>query len=93
MKKKRLLIIIGAAILVVVIVILNLSQRDAGEKVEVALVKRGNITSKVAASGELRAKAQVDVSAETIARVQKIRCKEGDFVKKGQLVIELDDVH
>ncbi|KPK63307.1 hypothetical protein AMJ83_07520 [candidate division WOR_3 bacterium SM23_42] len=92
MKKKRLLIIIGVVILVAVIVILNLSQRDAGEEVEVALVKRGNITSKVSASGQLRAKAQVDVSAETIARVRKILCKEGDFVTKGQLVIELDDV-
>jgi HlyD family secretion protein len=92
MKKKRILIIVGAVILVLVIVILNLSQGDCGEKVEVALVKKGNITSKVTASGELRAKAQVDISAETIARVEKIYQNEGDFVKKGDLLIELDDI-
>jgi HlyD family secretion protein len=92
MKKKRILIIVGAVILVLVIVVLNLSQRDSGEKVEVALVKKGNITSKVTASGELRAKAQVDISAETIARVEKIHHNEGDFVKKGELLIELDDI-
>jgi HlyD family secretion protein len=92
MKRKRFLIIIGAVIIVIVIVILNLSQRDSGEKVEVALVKRGNITSKVSASGELEAKSQVDISAETIARVRKINHVEGDFVKKGDLLIELDDV-
>ncbi|MGD9380374.1 MAG: efflux RND transporter periplasmic adaptor subunit, partial [candidate division WOR-3 bacterium] len=92
MKKKRLLIIIGAVIVVIVIVVLNLSQRDSGEKVEVALVKQGNIISKVSASGELKAKSQVDISAETIARVRRINHVEGDRVKKGDLLIELDDV-
>ncbi len=92
MKKKRLLIVISAVIIVIVIIILNLSQRDSGEKVEVALVKKGNITSVVSASGELKAKSQVDISAETIARVRKINRVEGDFVKKGDLLIELDDV-
>jgi len=92
MKKKRLFIIVGVIAIVVVIVVLNLSQRDSGEKVEVALVKRGNITSKVTASGDLKAKSQVDISAETIARVRRINYYEGDFVKKGDLLIELDDV-
>jgi HlyD family secretion protein len=92
MKKKRLLIIIGAVIVVILIVILNLSQRDSGEKVEVALVKRGEITSVVSASGKLKAGSQVDISAETIARVRRINYREGDHVKKGDLLIELDDV-
>jgi HlyD family secretion protein len=89
---KKLLIIIGAVILIIIIVVLNLSQRGSGEKVEVALVKRGNITSRVSASGELKAKSQVEISAETIARVRKINFHEGDHVKKGDLLIELDDV-
>ncbi len=92
MKRKRLLLIIGAAVVVVVIVILNLGQRDSGDSVEVALVKKGSIISKVSASGELEAKSQVDISAETIARVKKIRFAEGDFVRKGDLLIELDGV-
>ncbi|MGB7053815.1 MAG: efflux RND transporter periplasmic adaptor subunit [bacterium] len=92
MKKKRLLIIIGVIVVVIVIIVLNVSQRDSGEKVEVALVKKGNITSKVSASGELKAKSQVDISAETIARVRKINHVEGDDVKKGDILIELDDV-
>jgi HlyD family secretion protein len=92
MKKKRLLIIIGAVIVLIVIVVLNLSQRDSGEKVEVALVKKGNITSKVSASGELKAKSQVDISAETIARVRRINHVEGERVKKGDLLIELDGI-
>lgn len=92
MKRKKLLIIIGAVVAVAVIVILNLSQRDSGERVEVALVRKGSIVSKVSASGELKARSQIDISAETIARVKKIRYAEGDHVNKGDLLIELDGV-
>ena len=92
MNKKTLFIIIGVIVVVAVVIILNLSQGDSGEKVEVALVKKGKITSRVSASGDLEARSQVDISAETIARVRKIRFAEGDFVKKGDLLIELDDV-
>jgi len=92
MKRKRLLIIIGAVVVVVIIIVLNLNQGDSGDKVDVSLVKQGNITSVVTASGELKAKSQIDISAETIARVKKIRYREGDYVKKGDLLIELDDI-
>jgi HlyD family secretion protein len=92
MNKRKLLIAIGVIIVIVVIIILNLTQREAGEKVEVALVRKDNITSKVSASGALEAKSQVDISAETIARVRNIDYVEGDYVKKGDLLIELDDV-
>ena len=92
MNRKKLWIAIGIIIIIVVVIVLNLRQREAGEKVEVALVRKDNITSKVSASGELKAKSQVDISAETIARVRKIRYVEGDNVKKGDLLIELDDV-
>jgi len=92
MNKKKLFIIIGVIVVVAVVIILNLGQGDSGEKVEVALVKKGKITSRVSASGELEARSQVDISAETIARVRKIRFAEGDVVKKGDLLIELDDV-
>lgn len=93
MKKKKTLIIVGAVVLIIVIIILNLTQRKSGKEVEVAIVKKGDIISKVTASGELRAKSQVDISAETIGRIKKIHFSEGDYVKKGDLVIELDDVN
>ncbi|UCD19043.1 MAG: efflux RND transporter periplasmic adaptor subunit [candidate division WOR-3 bacterium] len=92
MKKKRLLIIVGAIVVIILIVVLNLSQGDSGEKVEVDLVKVGYVTSVVTSSGELKAGSQVDISAETIARVRRINYREGDYVKKGDLLIELDDV-
>lgn len=90
--KKKTIIIIGSIILIIVIVVLNLTQKESGKEVEAAIVKKGDIISTVTASGELRAKSQVDISAETIGRIKKIYFSEGDFVKRGALLIELDDV-
>jgi HlyD family secretion protein len=90
--KKKHFFIIGGVIIIIIIVILNLIQKNAGEEVDVTLVNKGDIISKVTASGELRAKAQVDISAETIGRINMIHFQEGDYVKKGALLIELDDV-
>jgi len=89
--KKKILILTVVIILIVVIVILNLINKDAGKAVEVALVGKSNITSRVSATGELQAKSQVNISAETIGRVRKIYFQEGDLVKKDNLLIELDD--
>jgi HlyD family secretion protein len=91
--KKKSWIIIGVIIVIVVLVVVNiLRQKQSGIEVEVAVVKRGNIESEVTASGILRAKSQIDISAETIARVERIHHSEGESVKKGELIIELDDI-
>jgi HlyD family secretion protein len=92
-KKKIFLIGIGVVIALGVIILLNLAPTKKGKEVEVTIVTRGNITSEVTASGELRAKSQIDISAETIGRIKRIYYQEGDYVKKGALLIELDDVN
>ncbi len=92
MSKKKLLIGIGIVVIIGVIVALNIMPKKAGQEVEVAVVGRGEIVSMVTASGELRAKSQVDISAETIGKIKRVYYGEGDYVKKGALVIELDDV-
>lgn len=90
--KKKFLFIIGAAIIAIIVIVLNIAQSDKGKKVDVKIVEKGDIISEVTASGELRARSQVDISSETIGRIKKIFFKEGDYVKKGGLLIELDDV-
>ncbi|MGQ9702452.1 MAG: efflux RND transporter periplasmic adaptor subunit [bacterium] len=89
---KKIILIMGIVIVVILIVVFNLTQKEKGEDVEIEIAKKGEIVSKVSADGELKAKSQVDISAETIGRVKRIYYKEGDFVKKGNLLIELDDV-
>jgi HlyD family secretion protein len=90
--KKKPLIIIGVVVVITLTIVLNLTQKETGENVEVTIVKKGNIMSVVTASGELRAKSQVNISAETIGRIKKIYYQEGDYVRKGDLIIVLDDV-
>ena len=89
---KKLIFRIGGAVIVIIIVILTLTQQKSGTEVEAVVANMGEITSTVTASGELRAQSQVDISAETIARIERILFKEGDNVKKGDLLIRLDDV-
>lgn len=89
---KKLIFVIGGAVIIIIIVILTLGQQKSGTEVEVVIVETGEITSTVTASGELRAQSQVDISAETIARIERILFQEGDNVRKGDLLIKLDDV-
>jgi HlyD family secretion protein len=89
---KKWIFVIGGCIIVIVIIIVTLTQQKTGAEVDVVIAHNGEIVSTVTASGELRAQSQVDISAETIARIKQIRFKEGDNVKKGDLLIELDDV-
>jgi HlyD family secretion protein len=92
MTKKKILIGVGVIIVVGVIVALNVLPKKDGQEVEVTMATRGEIVSVVTASGELRAKSQVDISAEMIGKIKRVHYGEGDYVKKGALVIELDDV-
>ncbi len=93
MMKKKTWIIIGVIVVIVALVVANiLLQKKSGKEVEVAIVSRGNIKSEVTASGILRAESQIDISAETIARIERIHYGEGANVKKGDLLIELNDI-
>jgi HlyD family secretion protein len=85
-------IAIAAAILVIigVIVVLNLRPKAEGEEAETEVAARKAMISKVTATGELKAQSQVSVQPQVIGRVTKLYVKEGDVVRKGQAVCELD---
>lgn len=88
---KKILIAAGIVAVIAVIVVANLKAKPAGKEVEIAVAAAGDITSRVEATGKLKAKQQVNISAETIARIRRINFAEGDYVQKGALLIELDD--
>lgn len=88
---KKILIVIGIVVVILVIVIVNLKAKPSGRDVEVAIAGKGDITSRVESTGELKAKDQVNISAQTIAQIDKIYYVEGDYVKAGALLIQLDD--
>jgi len=92
MKKKKILIVMGAILLVAVIVVANVLK--SGEKtyqVQAEKVKRGDITSIVTANGKIVPRTDVKISAYVPAKIIRLPVKEGDVVKKGQLLVQLDD--
>ncbi len=94
MKKK---ILIGGIIVVVlaVIVILNITKAKGGGSkhlVQTSKVKTGEIVSKISAPGKVKTVTEVKVSANLMGKVVRLPVKEGDKVKKGQVLVVLDAI-
>lgn len=90
-KKRRLIIIIGAVIILLALIIfLNLKFKESVIKVETTVADFGSITSKVTGDGQLKAEAQVNIQSQIMGTVQKLFVKEGDKVKKGQILCLLE---
>ncbi|HET7601434.1 MAG TPA: efflux RND transporter periplasmic adaptor subunit [Gemmatimonadales bacterium] len=63
---------------------------NAGTEVRMEKVARRSLVSAVTASGKIDAKTSVDISADITGRITKIGVKEGDWVKKGQFLLQID---
>ena len=91
MKKKKVIIIIAVVLIIGLIIILNLSsQREKSVKVTVENVGKTDLTSIISASGEIKPKKNVNISALIPGRIVKIGIKEGDEVKAGDFLLKLD---
>ena len=92
MKKKWLWIGLGAALLIVLIAV-NVGRQASGNAmaVQLARVRVEDITSRVRAPGKIEPKTQVKISADIMGKIVKLAVKEGDHVKRGQLLLQLDD--
>ena len=93
MKSKKWLWIGLAVALVAAVVVANVVRGKAGkvESVQLARVRVEDITSRVRAPGKIEAKTQVKVSADIMGKIVVLAVKEGDRVRKGQLMLQLDD--
>jgi HlyD family secretion protein len=61
-----------------------------GVKVKAFQLQRGELIQTVVASGRIETPARVDVGTQIIGRVAAVPVKEGQTVKAGQLLIELE---
>ncbi len=90
-KRKRLLIVIGIVILLAVLVGIFSAGGDDAVVVETGKVGRvEKLVSKVDASGEIRPKEYVELQAEISGVITSLNVEEGDFVKKGDLLLRID---
>ncbi|MDP1831754.1 MAG: efflux RND transporter periplasmic adaptor subunit [Geothrix sp.] len=90
MKRKQWWIL-GGGLTVLLIGGLSLAGlKDKGIGVQVATVGRENLQSKVSANGKVQAVKKVDISANVMGQVTKLAVKEGDAVKAGAFLMEID---
>lgn len=92
MTKKKKWVLIGAGALVVAaLVTVNLARsRDRGTEVEIGKVARKALTQTVSASGTINPQNSVNVSATTIGKVTRLAVAEGETVRSGQFLLEID---
>lgn len=92
--KKRTKIIIGVVALLVVAAIVGFSVKARGDKagtlVTMAKVEATDLTSKVSANGRIDAKRKVDLSANVMGQIVNLAVREGDAVKKGAFLLQID---
>ena len=90
--KRKWIIIAIAVVFIIMTIILSLNQGDKDAvSVETELVKYSTVIQKVNASGTIQPETEVKISSSTSsAWIESITVKEGDYVKKGQLLISLD---
>lgn len=88
--KKKIFLFLAIIIFIFLIIFLNLTKKEEGKEVEVTTVKYGEIVSKVTGDGELKGKSQVNIQSQVIAKVENLFVKEGDRVKKGDLLCLLE---
>jgi len=92
MSKKK--IIIGSIIILVIgimiILILTRNKGDQGIAVETAKVERQKIVETVTATGRIQPKTKVKISADVAAKITDLNVKEGEWVEKGNFLVQLD---
>ncbi len=91
MKGKKVLIVLGVILLLAAVVAANLYfRRDTGLSVQSEGLRNRDLEAIVSASGKVQPKRQVNVSANTTGRVTRVAVEEGQRVKAGQFLLEID---
>jgi HlyD family secretion protein len=91
MKRKKLLVGVGVAALLCIPLIAKMSRGEPARTVETEAVAFREVRSSILASGHLAYEEQVLLSPEVIGKVSTIHVKEGQLVKAGDPLLELDD--
>lgn len=89
--KSKYIVGIGLVVLLCVPVAIKLTRAEAARPVEIDKLAYREIKSSILASGHLLYEEQVLLSPEVIGKVSTMFVKEGQQVKKGDLLMHLDD--
>ena len=90
---KKVLIGVGAVLVLGIIVAVTVYQSQKNVvTVQTGKAQKQSLSSIVSASGEIKPKTYVNIGANAFGKIVKLQVKEGDRVKKGQLLAQLENV-
>src|SRR5689334_16087471 len=90
---KKIAIGSGVAVLVLAIAGIAVHQSRKGVvTVQTGKAQRQDLSSIVSASGEIKPKTYVNIGANAFGKITHLYVKEGDRVRKGQLLAQLENV-
>lgn len=95
MSKKTIYIILGVALLVIISLI-GLSKsgvignKNKGKEVETTKVEEVTVVETVSATGKIQPEIEIKISSEVSGEIIELPVKEGQIVKKGQLLVRIN---
>src|SRR6201996_7078321 len=88
-------ITIGAGVVLLLAIIVGITVHQSGKNVvtvQTGKVQREDLSSVVSASGEIRPKTYVNIGANAFGKITQLYVKEGERVKKGQMLAQIENV-
>lgn len=94
MKKwKKITLIVGALVLIAVVIVVSVNRANSGVvAVQTGEVKKQDLVSLVTASGEIRPLVLSNVLGEGFGKITEIAIKEGDKVRKGDVLLRVENI-
>ncbi len=92
--KKSYKIILAVVLMIVLLIFLKklniIGKKDLGKEVETALVKEMTIVETVSATGKIQPEIEIKITSEVSGEIIALPIKEGQQVKKGQLLVKIN---
>src|SRR5258706_7646024 len=89
---KKVAIGIGAVVLIGAIVFFTVKAQGNAPAVQTGIANKQDLVTIVSASGEIKPKTYVNLGANAFGKIVRLYVKEGDRVKQGQMVAQLENV-
>ena len=95
MSKKTIYYLLGGTVVLVVLLIALkqtgvIGAKDEGKEVEVAVAKAITLTETVSATGKVQPEIEVKISSEVSGEIIELPIKEGQAIKKGDLLVRIN---
>ncbi|WP_116789577.1 efflux RND transporter periplasmic adaptor subunit [Flavobacterium psychrotrophum] len=95
MSKKAIYYLLGAIIVLIVLLVVlkkngTLGNNDKGKEVEITTAKAVTLTETVSATGKVQPEVEVKISSEVSGEIIQLPIKEGQAIKKGDLLVRIN---